>query len=166
MSSTLVRIAKDTEKDLVHRLDQFYLYEFSPFIPDEYKVAADGLFHDGDYLEFWDHPSKYPYLIYQDSEIAGFALVDDVGSHFLMSQFFVMLKFQGTGAAKTAAFDIFDKHPGNWLVQSMIANPKSESFWPRIINIYTSGKFKKSVQEPRNTHHEYLFSNASQQKGL
>jgi predicted acetyltransferase len=159
--STLVRIAKDTEKDLVHRLDQFYLYEFSPFIPDHYKVANDGLFHDGDYLEFWEHPNKHPYLIFHHSEIAGFALVDDLGTHFLMAQFFVMLKFQGTGVAKAAAFDIFDKHRGNWRVESLISNPKSEGFWPRIIDIYASGKFKKSVQRPENTHHEYSFTNVA-----
>jgi predicted acetyltransferase len=159
--STLIRIAKDTEKDLVHRLDQFYLYEFSSFIPDYLKVADDGLFHDGDYLEFWEHRNKHPYLIYHHSEIAGFALVDDLGTHFLMAQFFVMLKFQGAGVAKTAAFDIFDKHRGNWLVESLISNRKSEGFWPRIIDIYASGKYNKSVQEPKKTHHEYSFTNAA-----
>jgi predicted acetyltransferase len=122
----LIRIAKDSEKDLVHRLDQFYLYEFSPFIPDQYKVAKDGLFHDGDYLDFWEHPNKHPYLIFHHSEIAG-----------------------------------FDKHRGNWLVESLISNPKSEGFWPKIIGTYASGKFNKSVQEPRKTHHEYSFTNAT-----
>ena len=161
MLSTRVRIAKDTEKDLIHRLDQFYLYEFSPFIPDYYKVAEDGLFHDGDYLEFWEDSNKYPYLIKHNSEVAGFALVEEFGTHFLMDQFFVMLKFQGAGVAKSAALDIFDKHRGNWLVESLISNPKSEGFWPRIIGIYTSGQFKKSVREPKWTHHEYSFSNVA-----
>ena len=160
--STLVRIAKDTEKELIHRLDQFYLYEFSRFYPATYKVADDGLFHDGDYLEFWEHPNKYPYLIFHDSEIAGFALVDDLGTHFLMDQFFVMLKFQGTGVAKAAAFDIFDKHRGNWLVESLILNLKSESFWPRIIGIYTSGKFNQAIQEPRKILHEYSFNSIAE----
>jgi len=159
--STLVRIAKDTEKELVHRLDQFYLYEFSPFLPDQYKVADDGLFHDGDYLEFWEHSNKHPYLIFHDSEIAGFALVDDLGAHFLMAQFFVMLKFQGTGVAMAAAFDIFDKHRGKWIVESLITNIKSEGFWPRIIDIYTRGNFYKSIQMPKKVLHEYSFTNAA-----
>jgi predicted acetyltransferase len=157
--STRVRIAKDTEKDLIHRLDQFYLYEFSPFMPDNYKVAEDGLFHDGDYLEFWEDANKYPYLITCHSEIAGFALVEDVGTHFLLNQFFVMLKFQGTGVAKSAAFDVFDKHRGNWLVESLISNSKSERFWPKIIGAYASAQFQKSVQEPNKTLHEYSFAN-------
>ena len=160
--STLVRIAKDTEKELIHRLDQFYLYEFSRFIPNTYKVADDGLFHDGDYLEFWEHPNKYPYLIFHDSEIAGFALVEDLGTHFLLAQFFVMLKFQGTGVAKAAAFDVFDRHRGSWLVESLISNLKSESFWPRIIGIYTSGKFNQAIREPRKILHEYSFENVAE----
>ena len=159
--STRVRIARDTEKDLIHRLDQFYLYEFSQFVPNYYKVAEDGLFHDGDYLDFWEDSNKYPYLIRHQSEIAGFALVEDAGTHFLLNQFFVMLKFQGTGVAKPAAIDIFDRHRGNWRVESVTSNPKSEGFWPKIISIYTSGQFKKSLQEPKRTHHEYVFSNVA-----
>ena len=159
--STLVRIAKDSEKDLVHRLDQFYLYEFSRYMPDVYKIAADGLFHEGDYLKYWEDSNKYPYIIRHQSEIAGFALVEDFGTHFLMDQFFVMLKFQGAGVAKSAAFDIFDNHRGIWQVESLISNPKSEGFWPKIIAIYASGKVKKSIQEPKNTHHVYSFSNVA-----
>ena len=114
--STQVRIAKDSEQDLVHQLDQFYLYEFSRYIPDYLKVAADGLFHDGDYLTFWEDSNKYPYLVEHKSEYAGFALVEDLGSHFLMNQFFVMLKFQGSGVARFAALDIFNRHRGHWQV--------------------------------------------------
>jgi predicted acetyltransferase len=157
--STRVRIARDTEKDLIHRLDQFYLYEFSRFDPN-FKVAADGLFHDGDYLGFWEDSNKFPYLIKHQSEIAGFALVEDLGTHFLLNQFFVMLKFQGTGVAKSAAIDIFDRHRGNWLVESLIINLKSEGFWPKIISIYTAGQFKKTLQEPKQQH-EYFFSNVA-----
>ncbi|MEP5766230.1 MAG: GNAT family N-acetyltransferase, partial [Halieaceae bacterium] len=151
--TTTVRIAEDHEQDLVHRLDQYYLYEFSRFMPDHYKLAEDGLFHDGSYSEFWESPAKYPYLIFQGSEIAGFALVDDLGSHFLLDQFFVMLKFQGAGVAQAAAVQIFDTHRGDWQVESLMANPKSEGFWPRIIGSYTSGRFEKSVKQPRKTHH-------------
>ena len=130
-------------------------------MPDHYKLADDGLFHDRSYSEFWEAPGKHPYLIFHCSEIAGFALVEDLGSHFLMVQFFVMLKFQGTGVAQAAAFELFNKHRGDWRVESLITNPKSEGFWPRIIADYTTGRFEKSVKEPKRTHHEYSFSSAS-----
>ena len=159
--STQVRIAKDADKDLIHQLDQFYLYEFSRYAPDYYKVAGDGFFHDGDYLDFWEDSNKHPYLIEHQSEITGFALVEDCGAYFLMNQFFVMLKFQGAGVAKSAAINVFDNHPGIWRVESLISNPKSEGFWPKIIAGCASGQVQKSIQEPNNTHHVYSFSNVA-----
>ena len=161
--STTVHLAKKSDKELIQQLDQFYLYEFSRYLPDYYKVAEDGLFHDGDYAEYWGNPGKFPYLVRHCSEIAGFALVKNEGAHFLMDQFFVMVKFQGAGIAESAALSIFEKHPGNWLVQSLISNPKSEGFWPRVIDAYTSGRFDKRVQKPANTHHEYAFTTIAHQ---
>ena len=158
--STQVRIAKDSEQDLVHQLDQFYLYEFSRYIPDYLKVAADGLFHDGDYLTFWEDSNKYPYLIEHQSEYAGFAMVEDLGSHFLMNQFFIMLKFQGSGIAESAALEIFNRHRGQWQVESLLSNRKSEGFWPKIITAYAATGMQTSLQEPNKAHHVYAFSNS------
>lgn len=158
--TTTVRIAESSEKHLVQHLDQFYLYEFSRFMPNRYKVAADGMFHDGDYFHYWEESCRYPYLIFHDEEIAGFALVQDTGSNSLMDQFFVMYKFQGMAVARAAAYEIFDRHAGAWLVESLITNPKSEGFWPKIIECYTNGEFARTVQEPNRTHHEYRFSSA------
>ncbi|MCZ6831231.1 MAG: hypothetical protein O7F73_16905, partial [Gammaproteobacteria bacterium] len=89
---------------------------------DYYKVSEEGLFEDGNYSEYWQCPDKIPYLIRYCSELAGFALVHDASTHFVVDQFFVMLKFQGAGVAEAAALDIFDKHRGCWLVESLISN--------------------------------------------
>ncbi len=154
---TTVRIATSAEKDVIQNIDQFYLYEFARFMPAFYKLGDDGLFHDEDYLPYWEDPGKFPYLILQDDELAGFALVEDKGSERLMAQFFVLYKFQGKGVAKQAATKIFDLHPGKWTVQSLLNNPKSEGFWPRIIANYTFGTYEVKLQEPRKTHNEYKF---------
>jgi predicted acetyltransferase len=156
--STVVRIATPEEKEVVQNMDQFYLYEFARFMPNHYKLDDDGLFHDEDYEPYWRDPDKYPYLILHDAEKAGFALVEDKGEERVLTQFFVLYKFQGQGVARTAALNVFGLHPGNWAIHSLLDNPKSEKFWPKVVNELSAGNYTVGLQEPRRTHHVYRFS--------
>ena len=155
---TVVRLAEESEQDLLHRIDQFYLYEFSKFMPGYYKLDADGVFQDGDYLDYWSDPNRYPYLIEQDNELAGFSLVRSHEGCHNLDQFFVMLKFQGTGTAQRAAIQTFEHHPGSWELHSLKNNAKSEAFWPRLIAEYTSGNYERYSLPPKHTHFAYTFS--------
>ena len=94
--TTVVRIATSKEKEVIQNIDQFYLYEFSRFMPAFYKLGDDGLFHDEDYAPYWDDEDKYPYLILHNEEKAGFALVEDKGEECVLAQFFILYKFQGS----------------------------------------------------------------------
>lgn len=155
--ATTVRLATPAEKGVVQNIDQFYLYEFARFMPGYYKLGDDGLLHDEDYAPYWEDDQKHPYLILHDGEKAGFALVEDKGRERVLAQFFVLYKFQGLGVARSAALDLFALHVGPWVVHSLMDNPKSEGFWPKVINEFSSGKFTVGVQEPRGTHHVYRF---------
>ena len=156
--STVVRIATPEEKEVVQNIDQFYLYEFARFMPGYYKLGDDGLFHDEDYAPYWDDPGKYPYLILHDGEKAGFALVEDKGEERVLAQFFVLYKFQGQGVARIAALRVFGQHPGAWAVHSLLENPKSEGFWPKVINECSSGVITVGLQAPKYRYHVYRFS--------
>ena len=155
--ATTVRIATPEEKGVVQNIDQYYLYEFAKFMPGYYKLGDDGQFHDEDYAPYWEDDQKYPYLIFYEDEKAGFALVDDKGSERVLAQFFVLYKFQEMGVARSAALDVFALHKGPWVVHSLIDNPKSEGFWPKVIGEYSSGRFTTALQEPKHTHHVYRF---------
>ena len=126
-------------------------------MPEYYKLGDDGLFHDEDYSTYWDDSGKYPYLIFSGKEIAGFALVEEKSSETVLAQFFVMYKFQGLGIARSAALDVFQSHSAPWVVHSLIDNPKSERFWPKVIREYSPKKYTVEVQEPKRTHHVYRF---------
>ena len=156
--STVVRIATPEEKEVVQNIDQFYLYEFARFMPSFYKLGDDGLFHDEDYTPYWNDPSKHPYLILHADEKAGFALVEDKGDERVLAQFFVLYKFQGQDVARVAALSVFGKHPGAWAVHSLLDNPKSEGFWPKVIGECSNERFTVYLQEPEHTHHVYRFS--------
>ncbi len=154
---TSIRIAEEIEQDLLHRIDQFYLYEFSKYMPESYKLDEDGVFQDGDYLDYWADPNKFPYLIYEANEIAGFALVRGQDQQFNLDQFFVMLKFQGTGTSARAAALLFDQHPGFWELHSLKNNSKSEGFWPKVVGEYSNSSYNKSSFSPKHTHFVYTF---------
>lgn len=156
--STVVRIATPDEKEVVQNIDQFYLYEFARFMPGFYKLGDDGLFHDEDYAPYWNEAHKYPYLIFYDNEKAGFALVEDRVEEHVLAQFFVLYKFQGQGVARVAALSVFEKHKGPWAVHSLLKNPKSEGFWPKVIGEYSNNRFTVDLQKSNLSHHVYRFS--------
>ena len=156
---TLVRVASESERPLLHRIDQFYLYEFSAYLPEYYRLDAEGVFQDGDYVDYWADPNKTPYLILEGEELAGFALVSRTGPRFNLDQFFVMLKFQGRGTASRAATSVLDAHRGDWELHSLKTNAKSERFWPKFLAAYASNGHKRSSLPPKHTHYAYTFSN-------
>jgi len=155
--TTSVRLATPAQIDVVRNVDQYYLYEFAKFMPEYYKLGDDGLFHDEDYSSYWEENGKFPYLIFSGEEIAGFALVEEKSNETVLAQFFVMYKFQGLGIARSAALDVFRSHSAPWIVHSLIDNPKSEGFWPKVIGEYSPDKCTVEVQEPKRTHHVYRF---------
>ena len=156
-SVKITRATKD-EIALIQKLDQFYLYEFSPLMPEKYKLSENGYFIDDDYKRYWELPDHFPYLIYLEDEIAGFALVHKEESFCNLDQFFILSKFQGTGLAKKAAYKIFDLHKGSWKVQSFLKNTRSEKFWKKIISDFSNGQYTVHLEEPKHTHNEYVFS--------
>ena len=152
-----IQLAQDKDKSVIQNMDQFYIYEFSRIMPDRYALGSDGLFHDDDYDRYWQEPNCFPYLVYAEKELAGFALVQNKGTGCNLDQFFVASKFQGSGVAQQAAFQIFDAHTGPWTVQSFLGNEKSERFWKRIIGVCSNNHFEVTLQEPKKTHNEYTF---------
>lgn len=154
-----IRLAGEDEKQVVRNIDQYYLYEFARLMPDRYSLGEDGIFHDDDYERYWGMPGHFPYLLFNGSELAGFALLQKNELEINLDQFFVISKHQGSGLAEKLAGLLFDAHRGRWKVQSFLGNEKSERFWFRVIAHYSQNHFTLSLQEPRRTHHEYVFSN-------
>jgi predicted acetyltransferase len=139
-------------KPIVHNLSQFYLYEFSKYMPaiklEEHSGLYDGL---PDLDEYWDNPDREAFIIRVDGELAGFVLVikGTADEPNQIGEFFVMEKFGGKGVGKTAAKRVFDMFPGNWLIHEMWNNYKAQAFWRSIVNSYTKGKYQEYYDEHR-----------------
>ncbi|RJP64517.1 MAG: GNAT family N-acetyltransferase [Candidatus Abyssobacteria bacterium SURF_17] len=145
-----VKKASIEQKPILERLMQFYLYDFSAMQGAD--VNPDGLFDHQMHLDsYWSEPDRFPFLIYADSEIAGFVLVNSYtclpenrGAKSI-AEFFMMPKYRRRGVGRRTAFQIFDKFPGKWEVRQIQENTAGQEFWRKVITGYTRGNFKETT---------------------
>ncbi len=149
------------EKPIVDNLSQFYLYEFSQYMPSIRLEEPRGLY-DGlpDLDTYWDDPNREPFLLRVDGELAGFALVKKgvAGDPHQMGEFFVIEKFGGKGIGTMVATQIFDMFPGNWLIHEMWNNYRAQAFWRRVINDYTDGHYDEYYDDQQRPFQKFSTS--------
>ena len=72
-------------------------------------------------------------LIKADGELAGFALINKVGStpdvDWNIGEFFIVSKFQGKGIGSYVAEQIFNQFPGIWETSQIPENKAALDFW-------------------------------------
>lgn len=165
----VVRPASKLDIPIVHNLGRFYVYDMSRECGErpDFATPADGLFMCRDWSYYWEKPAHYPFLIYVDEELAGFALVNNVGStpdvDFNMGEFFIVAKFQKKGVGKKAAIQLFTQFKGVWEVMQMPLNRAAVKFWEKIVSEYTQGAYAREEKViPKPTPHPMIvlkFSN-------
>ena len=148
----IVNIKKASRKRLpvFERLMQLYFYDFGEI--EGFDINQDGLFEPASFrLEsYWTEPDRFPFLIYANSKIAGFVLVNaytclaENMSAKSIAEFFIMRKYRRRGIGKQAAFFIFDRFPGKWEVRQIRSNLEGYHFWKRVIAEYTNNQFTET----------------------
>ncbi len=137
----------ESEKHVLDRLLQLYLYEFSVF--EDSDVNSDGVFEYEYFDEYWEDDDRHPFFIKCDGELVGFALVmtsrpswlfDEKTIHTI-TEFFVMRKYRRTGVGKFASFKIFDEFDGEWEIWQLDKNIDAKKFWRAVIDEYTDGQW-------------------------
>lgn len=90
----------------------------------------------------------YGFLVKVDGELAGFALINKVGStpdvDWNLGEFFIVSKFQGKGVGSYVAELIFNQFPGIWETRQFPENKAALDFWEKVVNKYSNGKFEKT----------------------
>jgi predicted acetyltransferase len=120
--------AKQQDRDLVARLEQFYLYDFSAFT--DCTLSPDGVFLAiNSFEEIWTDPELFTFILCAKTEPAGLAIVHRLAPEaYDMEQFFVLRKFRRTGAGTAAAQALFQKFPSAWTVRQIPQNKAAQSF--------------------------------------
>ncbi|CDR34211.1 GNAT family N-acetyltransferase [Criblamydia sequanensis] len=148
---TLVK-AEDKDKETIQNLGRFYVYEMSRHCGflEGWEVPCNGLFECRHLSSYIEKPDRHAFLIKVDGELAGFVLINKVGSTFdvdwNVGEFFVVSKFQEKGIGKIVAEQIFNQFPGIWETAQIPENRAARDFWEKVVSQYTDGQYEKSVK--------------------
>ncbi len=147
------------EMSVIQNMARFYAYDLSKscgfYDLFDWAFPSNGLYQGLDLSDYWK-PNHYAFIVKIDGELAGFVLIDKIGTtsdvEWNMGQFFIVGKYQAKGIGRQVAIKIFDKFPGIWEVAQMPDNIPAIKFWENVISIYTKNNFqkdKKVIQEPK-----------------
>ena len=137
----------EPEKVLLRNMMQAYRHDLSEF--DEASPDSQGLFSLGRFFDaYWTDPDRHPLKLLVGDEVVGFALVRQLpdGGHSI-AEFFVLRGWRGRGIGRGAAFQIFDRYPGDWFVAQDQDNLPAQRFWRRVIDEYSEGEFAEGHSE-------------------
>ncbi len=97
-------------------------------------LAELGASTDYPYLPlYWEESDREPYLFFVDGKVAGFALVREVeGSVWEIAEFWVTPDHRRLGIGRAAALELFQTHPGEWVVSSYPGSAAAEAFWRSV----------------------------------
>ncbi len=130
----LLRAQRD-ELDCIENLMQFYLYDFSEWLP--LTFAERGLFNVQLPPDYWRKPATQPFLIRVDGALAGFVTVDATahlaGVTFNISYLFVSRRYRGQGVGRHVVDALLQQLPGCWQVFHLDANLAAKTFWAKVI---------------------------------
>lgn len=133
------------ELQTIENLMQFYMYDFSQWLP--LKLGEHGFFSIQLKDNYWGNPATQPFLIRVDGELAGFVTVDDEthidsAAHNL-GYFFLTRRFRGQGVAQFVVSALLSRLPGQWQIFHIDANLPAQRFWARLIPELTGGAFTR-----------------------
>lgn len=148
---SLLQASKE-DKETIQNLGRFYVYEMSRycgFLPT-WETPSNGLFECIDLSSYCEKPDRYAFLIKAGNELAGFVLINKIGSSedvdWNVGEFFIVSKFQGKGIGCYVAEKIFNQFPGTWETTQIPENKAAVDFWEKVIGRYTHGQYEKSCK--------------------
>jgi predicted acetyltransferase len=111
------------------------LGELSHYPNEHIDYLDDKCIYHYPYLDlYWLEMGRFPYLLLNNNEIAGFALVRQVGTHWEMAEFYVQSEFRRHGLATGCAMKILKKHPGKWMIEFNKHNLAGSALWHKLAN--------------------------------
>jgi predicted acetyltransferase len=142
----ILETAEPEHAPLLANLLELYLHDMSEAFPIE--IADDGRFGYGRLPLYWQEPERrFPFLIRVNGRVAGFALVargspattdpEDLD----VAEFFVLRRYRRSRVGRQAAFQLWNRMPGHWIVRVSQGNHRGLPFWHAIIAEYTDGAF-------------------------
>ena len=155
-------VATPRDAVVLSNLLEFYIHDLSETFPVE--LGADGRFGYEKLPLYWSEPERrFPFLIRCGTRVIGFALVtrgspvSEDPDAFDVAEFFVVRRHRRSGAGRRAAFLLWNRLPGSWIVRVSEGNRSGRPFWASVIAEYTSGAVTETTR-PGSPHPWRVFS--------
>lgn len=134
-------------KPVIKNLARFYVYELSRYSGED--VSEDGLFEAYEtcfnFDSYWTEAGHYPFIIRVDNQLAGFVLLNNIGSNpnvdWHLVEFYILASFQGRGIGRQVALQLLNAYQGVWEIAQMPENLPAIGFWRSVIQQFTQGKY-------------------------
>ena len=137
--------ANAADAPVLANLLELYLHDLSEVFPS-IELAADGRFGYERLPLYWSEPERrFPFLIRCGKGVAGCVLAmrgspaSDDPDVLDIAEFFVLRRYRRSGVGGRAAFLLWDRLPGRWIVRVSEDNRVALPFWRHIIAEYTDG---------------------------
>ena len=150
---------------LVANLLELYVHDLSAIFGVD--IGEDGRFGYEPLPLYWSETDRrFAYLIRRGGRLAGFALVtrgSPATSDPLdldVAEFFILRRHRRSGIGARAAWLLWNRLPGHWVVRVSPFNAAGLAFWERTIATYTRGAYAASAI-PGKSHAVRVFSFAT-----
>ena len=127
---------------------ELYAHDFSEF--HKLELGPDGRFGYQKPPLYWSEPSRYPFLVKVEGNLAGLALVKK-GSEISgnetvwdMAEFFVVRGYRRRGIGTVIAHKVWRRFRGLWEIRVMDSNQAARVFWEGAISIYIGGRLRSA----------------------
>ena len=91
---------------------------------------------------YWRESVRFPYLLLDGDEVAGFTLVRRDGERWDLSEFYVKPEFRGRGLGRACATLVVAKHPGAWHIGFNKANRAGRALWISLAERLSGGRYQ------------------------
>jgi len=146
-------VASPGDAGLLANLLELYVHDLSEVFP-RIQIGADGRFGYDSLSLYWSEPERrFPFFIRCDGRIAGFVLVtrgspaSDDPDVFDVAEFFILRRYRRSGVGRLAAFLLWNRLPGRWIVRVSEANRGAMPFWAGVVAEYTKGALAECTRE-------------------
>jgi predicted acetyltransferase len=158
----ILDVATPCEAAVLANLVELYSHDLSETFALE--LRADGRFGYEHLPRYWTEPARrFPFLIRCGTQLVGFALVtrgspaSATPEDFDVAEFFVVRRHRRAGVGQRAAFLLWNRFAGRWIVRVSVGNRGGRLFWARVIAAYTGGAFTETTH-PGSPHAWCVFS--------
>ncbi|MFD2169750.1 GNAT family N-acetyltransferase [Tumebacillus lipolyticus] len=139
---------KAEQKEALLNLAEFYIYHFSEIKDIDLNEQGRWDFYPVQTYVEAEEKGKHAFFVRVEGKLAGFVLVSKLSDadqiEHSIDEFFIMAKYRGRGLGQAVATEMFDRFPGRWRAFELIGNVSAISFWRRVIDVYTNGKYQET----------------------